>query len=199
MFWVIFFFLSTFAFHHCNQCWFNTSDLAFYSRSPPFFGALLRGRKKSPNLKGSFSRDHAQSRGVRLFRMCEMLLITRFSSLPCNSRPSTWLRLYGFVLFCFVFLLSVCRFIQMRRLSLAVQVQSGRRQNAARLKPQVSAGARTRSVSSYVCALLSVPLLWAFFSFFPSFSSPPRTFNEIQPKQPSQRSAVCLVNRWLAG
>lgn len=39
--------------------------------------------------------------------------------------------------------------------------------------------------------------LCAFLSFFPSFSSPPLTFKEIQPEQPLRRSAVCLVKRWL--
>lgn len=92
------------------------SDLAFYSSFfllPFFFFWLYYGGEKKSHFEGLIqTRSCPRKRSVRLFRMCEMLLIT--PPPPCNSRPSTWLHLYGFVCFFLFFLLPIRRFTQIR-------------------------------------------------------------------------------------
>lgn len=104
-------FLSTFAFYHCNQCWFNTSDLMWHF-IPVFlffffFFCLYYWGEKSPILKGLIQmRSYLRKRGVRLFRMYETLLITRLPP-HCESHPSTWLYSYGFVFYLFFFFFAI--------------------------------------------------------------------------------------------
>lgn len=89
------------------------SGVLFQLFSPPFFFWLYYGGEKKSHFEGLIqTRSCPRKRGVRLFRMCEMLLIT--PPPPCNSRPSTWLHLYGFVWFFLFFLLPIRRFTQIR-------------------------------------------------------------------------------------
>lgn len=164
----------------------------------PVFLAPLLGRKKSPIFEGLIQmRSYPRKRGVRLFRMYEMLLITLLPSL-CDSHPSTWLHSYGFVSFFCNQFLDWCKYT-----SATVGISGSKRRhwNAERLK--TSGFCRRKNAKCllvHMQALKSaVPLF--FLSFFLSFSSLPLTFNEIHPEQSSRCSAVCLLNRWrlLAG